>query len=155
MYDLSRGYRQKIHVTAIDPLKGYYEKSKFDPTTRVPVTSAIFEHNMRRMDIPRGDVTLIRALSTDKRALQRARKRRYELLIIDGDHSYEGVKFDVEHYCSLVERGGYIIVDDYGAAEWPDIKSYVDKELRTSPDLVMVGTDWRTAVFRVTSVAER
>jgi len=36
-----------------------------------------------------------------------------DLLFIDGDHSYEGVKKDFENYSPLVESGGYIIFDDY------------------------------------------
>ena len=36
-----------------------------------------------------------------------------DLLFIDGDHTYEGVKGDFELYFPLVNSGGYIVFDDY------------------------------------------
>lgn len=36
-----------------------------------------------------------------------------DLLFLDGDHSYNGVKTDFSNYSPLVESGGYIIFDDY------------------------------------------
>ena len=149
LYETSRGDRKKIHVTAIDPLEGYYDKGKFDPSTWMPVTSSLFEHNMRRMDIPQDDVTLIQAVSTDQKARRQAAKRRYNLLIIDGDHSYQGVKHDFDHYHSLVQRGGCIIFDDFDTPEWPEVKAFVDEEVSPRSDLELVGADWRTIVFRV------
>lgn len=38
------------------------------------------------------------------------------ILHIDGNHSYEAVKADVEAWCGMVMPGGWIIVDDY---IWP------------------------------------
>lgn len=44
-------------------------------------------------------------------------ENKLDFLFIDGDHSYEGVKQDLENYCSLVRPGGLIafhdIVPDY------------------------------------------
>ena len=36
-----------------------------------------------------------------------------DLLFIDGDHSYNGVKSDFINYFPLVNSGGFIIFDDY------------------------------------------
>lgn len=36
----------------------------------------------------------------------------FDLLFIDGDHSYEGVKEDFEMYSPLVKSGGYIVFHD-------------------------------------------
>lgn len=36
----------------------------------------------------------------------------YDLLLIDGDHSYEGVKKDFEMYVPLVKEGGLILMHD-------------------------------------------
>ena len=67
----------------------------------------------------------------------------------DGDHSYAGVKADFVNYLSAVKRGGYIIFDDYDAPEWPGVKEFVDTYVRGNPDVGLVGTSGRTAVFRV------
>lgn len=36
-----------------------------------------------------------------------------DLIFIDGDHSYEGIKRDVEKYVPLLREGGYFILHDY------------------------------------------
>ena len=36
----------------------------------------------------------------------------FDLLLIDGDHSYEGVSFDWEHYVPMVRDGGMVILHD-------------------------------------------
>jgi predicted O-methyltransferase YrrM len=36
-----------------------------------------------------------------------------DLLFIDGDHSYEGVKYDVERFVPHVRPGGYFVLHDY------------------------------------------
>ncbi len=149
IYDNCRGHFDQIHLTSIDPLEGYYNKSAYDSSTKVPINCALFEHNMRVSDIPKKDVTLIQTLSTEKQAQETAQKRSYNVLIIDGDHSYDGVKFDFDNYHQMVKQGGYIIFDDYNCKEWSDVTKFVDSEVKTKIELEMVGNDWRTAVFKV------
>lgn len=51
----------------------------------------------------------------------------YEMLFIDGDHSYNGVKLDFNAYSKLVKSGGYIIFDDYNDAKYsPDVNRSVN-----------------------------
>ena len=38
---------------------------------------------------------------------------RISILHIDGDHSYEGARADVDHYVSFLDEGGIIILDDH------------------------------------------
>jgi cephalosporin hydroxylase len=79
--------------------------------------------------------------------------RKLDLLFIDGDHSYEGVKSDFENYKALVSEGGMIIFHDicedfnkrYGVFSvnyaggvpqfWQEIKgSYEHHEFVDNPD---------------------
>lgn len=39
-------------------------------------------------------------------------KREYDLIFIDGDHSYEGAKADILNCQKLVKKGGIILLDD-------------------------------------------
>lgn len=149
IYDNCRGRFDRIHLTAIDPFGGYYDNSAYDIRTKVPINRALFEHNMRIADIPKKSVSLIQALSTEKKAQEAAAKRSYNMLIVDGDHCYDGVKFDFENYHQMVVRGGYIIFDDYNCKDWPDVTEFVDSEVKTKTDLKLVGSDWRTVVFKV------
>jgi predicted O-methyltransferase YrrM len=49
-----------------------------------------------------------------------------DLLIVDGDHSLEGVRGDVELWLPFLKADGYIALHDYGRAEWPAVKEYID-----------------------------
>jgi hypothetical protein len=44
-----------------------------------------------------------------------------DFLLIDGDHSYEGVKSDFEMYSDLVSDGGLIAFHDIVNEEWPGV----------------------------------
>ena len=57
--------------------------------------------------------------------------------------------FDFDHYCSLVEPGGFIVFDDYDNASWPGVGEFVDREVRPREDLIFLGSSWHTAVFQV------
>lgn len=149
LYESCLGYFETIHLTALDPLDGYYAQSLFDKITQVPVNRETFDRNMRRLDISGENITLIQALSTDDEALTVAGQNQYNLLVIDGDHSYAGVKFDFDHYLAAVDVGGYIIFDDYATDHWPEVAQFVDKEVKSNPCVEFVGASWRTAVFRV------
>ena len=70
------------------------------------------------------------------------------LLIIDGDHSYDGVKYDFDSYFPLLHPGGYVIFDDYNAKEWPGVQKFIDQDLRKTQDFEYLGAISRTAVGR-------
>ena len=55
-----------------------------------------------------------------------------DLLFIDGDHSYEGVKQDFTNYTKYVKSGGFILIDDYHKKYWPGIKKFVDNDIDTN-----------------------
>lgn len=50
-----------------------------------------------------------------------------DILMIDGDHSYEGVKADLENYAPLVRVGGKIIMHDVVSAYDPGVRVAADE----------------------------
>ena len=44
--------------------------------------------------------------------LKKVSQQKYDILLIDGDHNYEGVKADFEMYAPLVKKGGLILFHD-------------------------------------------
>jgi predicted O-methyltransferase YrrM len=78
------------------------------PVWRIPV--------YRRFALPTQTLTLIRADShldsTRERVRTALEGRQIDLLFIDGDHSYEGVRSDFEDYSPLVRAGGLIAFHD-------------------------------------------
>ena len=146
------GLFNKMHFTVIDPLIGHIGpdvEGPLDSWIKAPATREIFIHNMQRMNIPESDYTIIQQLSTEDEAKEQASKRRYNVLIIDGDHSDFGIRHDFNNYRHLVKHGGYIVFDDYGNPNWPGLTDFIDKEVAGMPGLEFVGTDIFTAVFRV------
>lgn len=55
-------------------------------------------------------VIFVEGLSED---IGRAWSKTIDFLIVDGDHSYEGVKTDLEVWLPLVKKGGMIFIHDY------------------------------------------
>lgn len=50
----------------------------------------------------------------------------YRIISIDANHSYEYVRHDLEQSKDIIMKGGYIICDDYGLSEFPDVKKAAD-----------------------------
>ena len=147
IYDCCYGLFDNIHFTVIDPLDSYYQRA-VDPGTQIAPNPSIFRRNMARFDIPKSDYTMICKQSQNQQAIIEAAKRSYNLLIIDGDHSDFGVTNDYHAYHSMVREGGYIIFDDYGDDKW-GVTSFIERELQCAPGIKLIGTGYRTAIFRV------
>ena len=82
---------------------------------KVPLYKS-FTKRGQRLDLVRGD-------SHDAAVVEHVRDllggRRLDLLFIDGDHTYDGVRRDFESYRSLVRPGGIIAFHDISPAR-PD-----------------------------------
>jgi len=149
IHDHARSRFDSVHLTAIDPLDGYYGKDVRDIITDESIDEQTFRSNLALAGVPEHDYTLIKSMSTEDSSIDFASKPLHDVLIIDGDHSYAGVKADFVNYLASVKRGGYIVFDDYDAPGWPDVKDFVDTSVINHQDVALVGISWRTAVFKV------
>lgn len=52
-------------------------------------------------------------------------KEKFDLIHIDGDHSYEGVKFDCKTWLPRLNPGGYACFDDYGHPGMDQVKQAI------------------------------
>ncbi|RCW50853.1 class I SAM-dependent methyltransferase [Paenibacillus prosopidis] len=50
-----------------------------------------------------------------------------DLILIDGDHSYEGVLFDTRLARQIIRKGGIICWHDYGNSLVPDVTKIIDE----------------------------
>lgn len=48
-----------------------------------------------------------------------------DLILIDGDHTYQGVTDDCNHFMPRVRRGGYALFHDYGRESLPEVYAAV------------------------------
>jgi predicted O-methyltransferase YrrM len=78
-------------------------------------------HVFRRLLLPGQTAHFVRADSHDPASLENVKAalggNALDLLYIDGDHSYQGVKSDFEMYSSLVRPGGLIVFHDVALHE--------------------------------------
>lgn len=110
------------HVTAVDPHSWCQ-----------PPTLPVIEENVR----PYGDhVRLI--VDTFFNACETLKDERFDFIFIDGDHSYDTVKFDFIHAGHLLKPEGTLACHDYGECCCPGVPQALD-ELR--PDGPNVLTD--------------
>lgn len=128
---------QSIPIVVIDPFNGYYGKG-VDPLTKLDVCEDRFWQNLELFGVPRVQVEVIKTLSADPSAIGRCRSRNVVSILIDGDHSYEGIRNDWLNLAPLVVPGGYALIDDYHNPSWPDVERYVDSEI-----LPQIGEQWR------------
>lgn len=146
VYDACRDRGPDIELTVIDPLDGYYGTDVPDMITGVHVTRPVWEANLAAAGVPIEDTTLYQMMSKD--AYPQMKDEQFDLIIIDADHTYEGVEVDGAACVDLLAPGGYVLFDDYGNPDWPDVKQYVDEKLLYRPDLQHVGSAFATIVFR-------
>lgn len=151
MHDALTPHFERVRLTLLDPLDGYYAAEKKDILTGQPVTETALRRNLRRAGISDDDVAIIKRLSTDVEAMTAAGKHSYDVLVIDGDHSYEGVKFDFDNYAPLVRPGGFIVIDDYQSPDWPDVTRFVDEEASKREGYRFFGASWRTCIYQAES----
>ena len=70
-------------------------------------------------------IELIKGLSNDKDIVNKFEDNSIDAIYIDGDHSYEGVKSDLELYYPKVKKNGLILCDDY--TNFESVKKAVDE----------------------------
>lgn len=136
-----------VRLVCLDPFDGYYGKA-IDAVLNQPVNDLTFHRNMTLANVPKDDYQVIKLYSNDPQAIESAKQLGIDLLIIDGDHSYEGVKFDFDNYFPFVKPGGYVVLDDYNAKEWPGVQQFVDEDLPKVSGYRHLGSISRTAVGR-------
>lgn len=66
---------------------------------------------------------------------------RIDLIYIDADHRYEGVKHDIAHSLKLIRPGGAIGGHDYNQKKFPGVVKAVN-EAFGKPDLTFEDTSW-------------
>lgn len=154
MWTIARPRFERVTLTLIDPLNGYYgddyTPTENDIITGIPVIRQTLDHNLRTAGIPDDEAHVIQHLSQSAEAQAEAAARRYDVLIIDGDHSYEGARRDFVNYAPLVREGGFIIFDDYEVDIWQGVTDCANDLMAQEKNLARVLHHGRTLVCQVT-----
>jgi FkbM family methyltransferase len=146
------GQGRRPRLLGIDPLDGGGYGVDADGVTGVPVTAAAVRATLARVGLPRRAVTLVRRSSQDPLAVARAKawagRDGIGLLVLDGRHDRAGLAADWTQFAPLLRPGGLALIDDCGAAPWPDVAPFVREVAARTPGFHLLGTDWDTAVLR-------
>lgn len=126
-WDTLGASRIRVVQTLVDLFEGYYGNQTPDQYTGLVATEGLVRANLRRVGADSDDFRLLKGDSHSPGILERVSDRKYDLVLIDGDHSFEGVSGDFERYWPLVKQGGYLLIDDYGARSWPSVTRFVDE----------------------------
>lgn len=137
LHDIAHTYAQDHHVQYLEI--GCYAGGSAclmlqRPRTAVttvdlgwPVTPQTVHDNVAALNHCRNDFRYVQGDSHDPATIQQVSDRRYDIIFIDGDHSYHGVWQDFEAYRPLLKPGGYLVFDDYLDHEHsPSVRSAVD-----------------------------
>ncbi|MDP2649452.1 MAG: class I SAM-dependent methyltransferase [bacterium] len=63
-------------------------------------------------------------IMTSEEFAKKYKKRTYQYIYIDGDHSYEGVKKDFNLFWSRLEKGGLMVFHDVTVKEYPGLPKF-------------------------------
>ncbi|MFB7109719.1 class I SAM-dependent methyltransferase [Streptomyces sp. NPDC056291] len=138
-------------VTIVDPFAGM----QLQPGTEQrpdPTGTPVDEHAVRTnlaLAGPAGVAARIQqGFSEDPETRAAVSDRRYGVIIVDGDHSAEGVAKDLEWAEEIAAPGGIVVLDDYRDPKWPGIKEALDKHLAGDTRFTYLGKAARSAFLR-------
>lgn len=110
------------NIFCIDPLNlnPKHYKGKFNQETTL-------KKNLDNNNIYNNKITIYKNLSNSYDLLNNIKDLKIDILFIDGCHMYKSVINDFKNYKDKVNRGGFIVFDDYLDKKYsPDVKKAVD-----------------------------
>ncbi|MBA2948968.1 class I SAM-dependent methyltransferase [Streptomyces himalayensis] len=138
-------------LTIVDPFAGVQLQPGTDQRTD-PTGTPVDEHAVRTnlaLAGPAGAAARIhQGFSEDPETRAAVSDRRYGVIIVDGDHSAEGVAKDLEWAEEIAAPGGIVVLDDYSDPKWPGIKEALDKHLAGDTRFTYLGRAARSAFLR-------
>lgn len=105
----------------IDPWKEGYDDKDDASYTDMNYVESIFDSKFAN------NPTIIKVKQSSNNAVNMFEDNSIDFVYIDGCHTYEAVKWDVEHYITKIKDGGVIAGHDYGAGHLPGVKKAIDE----------------------------
>ncbi|MBC3993945.1 class I SAM-dependent methyltransferase [Streptomyces sp. AC563] len=140
-------------LTIVDPLSPVQLQPGFeissDPSG-TPVTEAVVRANLAYAGVEDARLRLRKGFSEDPAVREELSDRQYGVLIIDGDHSFEGVANDLQWAEQVAAPGAVIVMDDYGDGRWAGVREATEKRLAGDTRLRMIGQVATSAFLRAT-----
>lgn len=109
-------------LTCIDTWSGELNEDGGSESGKAPVM--LLSCARRMVEAGLANVRLIPAMTVEA---ARYWSEPIDFLYVDADHSYEGVKADLEVWYPHVKPGGFVLGDDYGNTSYPGVKRAWDE----------------------------
>jgi predicted O-methyltransferase YrrM len=125
-------------VIAIDPFLADYDPA--DPTSYLFEFDNVYQTYLDRITVYSNIETIV---DTSDNAVKELVGKEFDFVYIDGLHTYEGVKTDIQNYLPLVKKGGVIGGHDYTLGHKHLIGVYeAVNEMFGKPDKVFKDNSW-------------
>jgi predicted O-methyltransferase YrrM len=122
-------------VTTIDPFVNDYDKGdKASSAAPMSKVQAVFNRRMQKYN----NYTLIQKTSDE--AFHDLESQQFDMVYIDGMHTYEQVKRDILNYRNLIKTGGFVTGHDYYQG-WPNVVKAIE-ECYVKPHQVFGDSSW-------------
>lgn len=66
----------------------------------------------KNSDLDFDQINLIKGYSNDENVVSQVKDKTFDMVYIDGDHSYKVCKEDIDNYAKLIKPNGFLIMDD-------------------------------------------
>ncbi|MDG9691363.1 class I SAM-dependent methyltransferase [Streptomyces sp. DH17] len=138
-------------LTIVDPFAGVQLQPGTDPRPD-PTGTPVDEHAVRTnlaLAGPAGTAARIRrGYSEDPGTRAAVSDRAYGVIVVDGDHSAEGVRQDLQWAEEIAAPGAVVVLDDFGDPSWPGVKEALDDHLKGDTRFTYLGKAAHSAFLR-------
>ncbi|MFJ9662771.1 class I SAM-dependent methyltransferase [Streptomyces griseoflavus] len=138
-------------LTIVDPFAGVQLQPGTDrrpDPTGAPVDERAVRTNLGLAGPAGAAARVQRGFSEDPGTRAAVSDRGYGVIVVDGDHSAEGVAQDLRWAEEIAAPGGVVVLDDYGDPSWPGIKEALDAHLKGDSRFTYLGKAARSAYLR-------
>ncbi|MCK1795408.1 class I SAM-dependent methyltransferase [Streptomyces sp. XM4193] len=119
-------------LTIVDPIASVQlqEEMTIDvDASGTPINEDVVRANLHYTGVLPDRLRLLRGYSTAPRIHTALAGSEFGVIVVDGDHSAQGVKADLDWVEQLAAPGAVIVVDDYDDRVWQGVKEATDKHL--------------------------
>lgn len=139
------------HVTVVDPLVGVQLQPGSmggGDLSGSPVVPELVLANLRLSGADDDEFRLIQGYSTDPDTRAAAGDRSYAVVIVDGDHSEQGVYEDLRWVAGCCVDGAIVVLDDFDDPGWPGVRTGFERVCADGASFTLIGTVSTSAYLR-------
>jgi len=120
-----------------------------------PISPDVVLKNVSNLNIHNNKYEYIKGDSKKSETYSKITDKIFDIIFIDGDHSYNGVISDFEIYSLLLKKGGYLVFDDYNDSQYsPQVKLAVDNIVKNIKGYNIIGCIKNTLGARPSDMIE-